>query len=254
MAMHYSKHPRQRADDFGIPSRKTSGAGQILSSKATRIGQIEHCRRGMQHEAAQRRPAIPVRDINRRNAAPREEKTSTTITPKIGDQDQVLSSTKSGIQLPEWASLPTRRIYLCQCEEGGSSERKHHDLCTSTSFVVGRHHGENMIAVDHFSVSRKHALLVHRADELLVMDTSSNGTWIDGNRYKSDSKTFFFFFSSLWCVSLCARPIIEKRARHVSYRPRPEILPLHKCAPSRQARLGVHVCTKQRWLGGIVCN
>ncbi len=135
-----------------------------------------------QQEAAQRRPAIPVRDVNRRNAPPREEKVSTVIAQRFSSDDPVLSSTKSGIQVPEWASLPTRRTYLCQWEEGGSSERKRYDLCTSTSFVVGRHHGENMIAVDHFSVSRKHALLVHRTDELLVMDTSSNGTWIDGNR------------------------------------------------------------------------
>jgi hypothetical protein len=138
-----------------------------------------------QDEAAKRRPAIPVRDVRKRNVVAQGDKISDILARRFAStgQEVVASSTQAGIPTPEWATLPSGNVFLRQWEDGLESESKEHDISRSKAFVVGRHCGENMIAVDHFSVSRKHALLVHRGHEVLVMDMSSNGTWINGNRF-----------------------------------------------------------------------
>jgi len=51
---------------------------------------------------------------------------------------------------------------------------------SGASYMVGRHGGAGRIVVDHVTVSRKHALVVHEGEQTFVVDSSSNGTFVNG--------------------------------------------------------------------------
>jgi pSer/pThr/pTyr-binding forkhead associated (FHA) protein len=91
--------------------------------------------------------------------------------------------------VPAWATLPeNEQVCLVQIstDPSGSSsgaaarpvECVYH-LGKGRAFHIGRHSGERCIVVDDVTVSRRHALLVHKGNTLYLRDHSSNGSFIN---------------------------------------------------------------------------
>lgn len=83
------------------------------------------------------------------------------------------------LDAPPWATPPTHAGACFVVEPGDGSGRRVVPL-SGASYMVGRHEGTGKIVVDHVTVSRKHALVVHEGERTFVVDASSNGTFLNG--------------------------------------------------------------------------
>ena len=91
--------------------------------------------------------------------------------------------------IPSWATLPeNEQVCLVQIRTGstgsssGTLERPVecvYPLGKGRAYHIGRHSGERCIVVDDVTVSRRHALLVHKGNTIFLRDHSSNGSFIN---------------------------------------------------------------------------
>ena len=91
--------------------------------------------------------------------------------------------------IPLWATLPENdQVCLVQIRTESpvststGAERPVecvYPLGRGRAFHIGRHSGDRCIVVDDVTVSRRHALLVHKGDTLYLRDHSSNGSFIN---------------------------------------------------------------------------
>jgi pSer/pThr/pTyr-binding forkhead associated (FHA) protein len=87
---------------------------------------------------------------------------------------------KAALELPEWATDAREGTYLQMCHPDAPGSSNAIPIDKAKSYLIGRHEGEFKVMVDHVTVSRRHALLVHRGDIVLLYDMSSNGSSING--------------------------------------------------------------------------
>jgi len=85
-----------------------------------------------------------------------------------------------GVDLPQWCTQPRPgwSLEMRHPEAEGASKLIAIDKARFT--LVGRHEGEFNVVVDHVTVSRRHALLVHKGNAVFLYDMSSNGSSING--------------------------------------------------------------------------
>ena len=103
-------------------------------------------------------------------------------TKKAGENDKTKKG--PGVELPPWATEAGRgwSLEIRHPEVEGASKLIAIDKTKFT--LVGRHDGEFNMVVDHVTVSRRHALLVHKGDAVFLYDMSSNGSSVNGQPAK----------------------------------------------------------------------
>jgi len=85
-----------------------------------------------------------------------------------------------GVELPAWATAALKGTCLEMMHPDVEGAAKLIPIDTASCFLVGRHDGEFNVVIDHVTVSRRHALLVHKHDAVFLYDMSSNGSSING--------------------------------------------------------------------------
>ena len=85
-----------------------------------------------------------------------------------------------GVELPAWVTEARAGTCLEEQHPEAHGASKLLPIDKAKCYLVGRHEGEFNVVVDHVTVSRRHALLVHRGDSVLLYDISSNGSFING--------------------------------------------------------------------------
>ena len=83
------------------------------------------------------------------------------------------------LDAPAW-STPPAHAGACFVVDPGDGSGSRVVPLSGASYMVGRKEGAGMIVVDHVTVSRKHALVVHEGERTFVVDSSSNGTFVNG--------------------------------------------------------------------------
>jgi len=100
------------------------------------------------------------------------------MSDKEGKQEKLLKA--GGVELPAWVTDAREGICLEMTHPEAQGALKIIPIDKAKSYLVGRHEGEFNVVVDHVTVSRRHALLVHKGDAVFLYDMSSNGSSING--------------------------------------------------------------------------
>jgi hypothetical protein len=96
---------------------------------------------------------------------------------KEGKHDR---SKVGGVELPAWLTEAREGTCLEEQHPEAHGASKQIPIDKAKCYLVGRHEGEFNVVVDHVTVSRRHALLVHKGDSVFLYDISSNGSFING--------------------------------------------------------------------------
>jgi hypothetical protein len=96
---------------------------------------------------------------------------------KEGKHDR---SKVGGVELPAWVTEALEGTCLEEQHPEARGASKQIPIDKAKCYLVGRQEGEFNVVVDHVTVSRRHALLVHKGDSVFLYDISSNGSFING--------------------------------------------------------------------------
>ena len=87
-----------------------------------------------------------------------------------------------GMDLPAWVTEPRAGTSLEMRHADAGDDVRRIMIDRARCCVVGRHDGEFNVVVDHVTVSRRHALLLHKGDRVCLYDISSNGSSVNGSK------------------------------------------------------------------------
>ncbi|CAH0487888.1 unnamed protein product [Peronospora farinosa] len=116
-------------------------------------------------------------------------------------------------QVPKWAMPPTRRNYRAQLQvDKGGKCKEQISIGSQSCYILGRSKELSDIWVQHFSISRQHAVIAHdKEEQIFLMDLgSAQGTFLndkeivpnerqkltDGDRIKFGASTRTYVFKN----------------------------------------------------------
>ena len=86
------------------------------------------------------------------------------------------------MDMPAWVTEPRAGTSLEMRHADAGDDVRRIMIDRASCCVVGRHDGEFNVVVDHVTVSRRHALLLHKGDRVCLYDISSNGSSVNGSK------------------------------------------------------------------------